>query len=33
MKETGKINNKKHYRILLIINKDIYKRLGQLQSR
>ncbi|HCT3248689.1 hypothetical protein I4905_03905 [Proteus mirabilis] len=25
MKETGVINNKKHYHILLIVNKDIYK--------
>lgn len=28
VKETGEINNKKYYHILLMTNKDIYKGLG-----
>lgn len=28
VKETGEMNNKKHYHILLMVNKDIYKGLG-----
>lgn len=28
VREVGEINNKKHYHVLLIVNKDIYKGLG-----